>query len=287
MKIIKIKKSGFIFIVLTIFLGFAGINTGNNLIYLITSTLLGFMAISGFFGKRNINNLEIKLEFPEEIFAKTKIPVKVSVVNNRGFLPAFLIKVHIFDQSLLFPFVNCKNFKTKTISTYFPKRGNVAIKHAKISSTFPYNFFIRYSRIILNKEKIVFPEPEYSPLIQTIFSNGEQTFISDSNISNRGISGELLFIREYNNDPIKLIHWKSSAKLDKFMVKELSSEIRNSILIDFEKININNIEKKLSIITYLIIKLERKGICVNLKLNKEIYTNRKSMLRALALYNLG
>ena len=39
---------------LTLLLGFAAVNTGNNLLYLLVSALLGFMAVSGILGRLNL-----------------------------------------------------------------------------------------------------------------------------------------------------------------------------------------------------------------------------------------
>lgn len=50
-----VPKAGFFYILLTIFLGVAAVNTANNLIYLVVSALLGFMGISGFFRRQPKN----------------------------------------------------------------------------------------------------------------------------------------------------------------------------------------------------------------------------------------
>jgi len=49
-------------------LGFAAVNTGNNLIYLMASGLLGFMAISGILGKWNLSKIRISCTPPEEVY---------------------------------------------------------------------------------------------------------------------------------------------------------------------------------------------------------------------------
>ena len=285
MKIIKIKKSGFLFIILTIFLGFAAINTGNNLIYLITSTLLGFMGISGFFGKQNIYNLNVKLEFPEEVFANREFPLKIIIKNNRKFLPAFLIKLKISNQYVLFPFINVNDHCTKIIHVKFKFRGINEIKNIQISSTFPYNFFIRFNYIKEDYKKLVYPEPKKYTVFDEILSKDRKSDLTYNSPYLKGFDGELIHLREYNeNDPVKLIHWKSSAKTDKLMVKEVSSEIRKSLIIDFDKMIISDLEKKLSAITYLILNAHKKGIKILLKINKETLKERSLILKTLALY---
>jgi disulfide bond formation protein DsbB len=50
---VKITSSGLIYILITIVLSVAAINTGNNLLYIISSLLLALMAISGLYPIRS------------------------------------------------------------------------------------------------------------------------------------------------------------------------------------------------------------------------------------------
>ncbi len=282
MKVIKITRAGYIYIFLTICLGFAAINTGNNLVYLITSALLGFMGISGFFGRKNIYNLKVTIEFPDEVFANNEFPLKVTLENKRNFFPAFLIKVSFDNKEVLFPFVEEKNFSEKYVTFKFKERGLNKIENSVISSPFPFNFFVRFNNLKSNFQKTVFPEPVKYP--ENIFIDTESNLTGAKQTDKKGFSGDILFIREYEqSDPIKLIHWKSSAKTDKLMVKELTDDTDSSLIIDFENFRYPYFEKKLSFIAYLVIIGFEKGKNVILKTEEKTITNRKEMLEYLAL----
>lgn len=88
---------------LTLFLGIAAINTGNNLVYMIVAALLSFLLISGFYGKRNLSRLIVDVTFPEEVFARTETLVTVVLVNRRRYLPAFLMRVSLGKPPSSFP----------------------------------------------------------------------------------------------------------------------------------------------------------------------------------------
>jgi len=49
--VIKINKAGYIYILLTILVGFSAVNTANNLVYIIASALLSYMLVSGISGE--------------------------------------------------------------------------------------------------------------------------------------------------------------------------------------------------------------------------------------------
>ncbi|CAD7771508.1 MAG: hypothetical protein KIIPBIDF_00264 [Candidatus Methanoperedenaceae archaeon GB50] len=61
---VKITKPGIFFVALTIMLGVAAVNTGNNLIYLIAALMLSLMALSGLSSFLNLVGLDFKIEVP-------------------------------------------------------------------------------------------------------------------------------------------------------------------------------------------------------------------------------
>ncbi len=294
--VIKITNTGWLYIALTIFLGVAGVNTANNLIYLIVSALLGFMVVSGFFGKRNLSKIDIDAEIPQEIFANKEFPLKISLKNLKGFLPIFLMRVMIMQdgQKLyesLFPFVDKKSYSSGYMDISFKKRGRHIIKEVYICSVFPFNFFVRCRRLGASFDFIVFPEPRKSALLNIL--EKERLSKGAIQIDKIGYESEVLSMRKYiMGDPFKYINWKATAKTGALKTKELSSLAYQPIVIDFEKIDIKNIEEKISSITYMILQLLRKNIPVGIKIGGRFYkpdisnSHKISMLSELALYGI-
>jgi uncharacterized protein (DUF58 family) len=283
MKVIKITKAGYIYIFLTISLGFASINTGNNLVYLITSALLGFMGISGFFGRKNIYSLQVELEFPEEVFANREFPLKIKLTNVSKLMPSFLIEISINNKhKILIPFIDKGKVKEKTIFFTFEKRGENNIENILISSHFPFNFFVRFNRVKKRFSKTVFPEPLKYPFYFSSSYYREIKGILDN--SRKGESGDIISLREYTEkDSIKFIHWKSFAKTGKLMVKEMTDDSDLSPLIVYEEITISDLEVKLSFLTFLILFFNKKGMNPQMKANNKIITNKSQILHYLAL----
>lgn len=293
--VIKITKAGWFYIFLTIFLGVAGVNTGNNLIYLIVAAFLSFMAISGLFGKRNLSKIDVRIEPPEEIYAKTSVPVRVVLRNERRLLPAFLIRVHVSGSETLFPFVEVRNSAVRFLTLSFRERGRSHIGNIYISSVFPFNFFIRYKRIPGVFDAVVFPvakKCEYPGLFERDRkSTGEQT-------ANRtGHEAEIISLRDYiKGDPLKYIHWKASAKTGKLKTKEMSSSSHRPVIIDFDELPIRDVEDRISCVTYMLLKLLRQNVPVGLRIGGAVYkpftktqgertkTLKLAMLTRLALH---
>ncbi|MGC9080233.1 DUF58 domain-containing protein [Sulfurihydrogenibium sp.] len=284
--VIKITKAGWIFIITTILIGFAAVNTNNNLLFFIVSAFLSFMGLSGFFGKRNIENLDVNIDFPEEVFANKEFMLNVNLKNKKKYLNSFLIEVVIDDKSVVFPVVEKE--ETKSLNLTVSKRGVFEIKSLSVCSIFPFNFFIRCRKIDTEYKKFVYPEPKRYPLsfIYSDYSNKKGEVSSEK----FGYEGDLVALRDYNvGTPIKYIDWKASAKSDRLKEKVFSSLQSQPVMIDFEKINLP-LEEKLSFLTYIVINYKKfEGVFIIFE--KQTYditlkSSREKLLSKFAVYGL-
>lgn len=292
---IRIKRAGWIYILLTVFLGIGAVNTGNNLIYIIVSAFLSFMALSGFFGKRNISNLEVTVEFPDEVYASRETMIKVTLRNRRRFLPAFLVRVIIEGKDAFFPYLDPKKEMSRYLRVTFLTRGRQILRDLYICSVFPFNFFMRCRTLRIEREVVVFPEPkEYRCLTYEFKGLRKRGEIQGGE---RGHDGDLLSLRNYTpGDPLKYIHWKASAKTGQFKTKELSTLTTLPAVIDLERLSEGDIEERLSFATYLVLRYSKTGIPFIIRIKGRVFetgprgidsTMRKEVLRELALYSVG
>lgn len=248
------------------------------------------MGVSGFFGKNNLSGLDVSLDLPDELFAATHFPVRITLVNNRRLLPAFLIRVRIDDTEVFFPFVPPKGADAKFADFYFPRRGSYSAGRLCLSSVYPFNFFIRYKAKKDSYQAIVFPQVKKCGLpgfFENLAARG-----GDRDINKSGYDGDMVSVRNYiSGDPSRYIHWKSSAKTGELKTKEFSTSTRQPVIIDFEKVDIRDKEEKISCITYVVLKALRNNVPVGLKIGDTFHkpglskTHRMSMLRELALYD--
>lgn len=247
------------------------------------------MIISSLLSTWNFSRLRLEIDIPDEIYAKHEFPIKIRLVNQKTFLPTFLISVKILEHKILFPFIDRKNSKSGYIRHQMSDRGIYKIPQPNLCSVFPFNFFIKCYATGNETELIVFPKMKKCLIFSSL--EKEKRASGDSNIPKTGFDSEPLFIRDYTRgDHIKYIHWKASAKTGKLKTKELSSLSYKPLIIDFESFEIKNIEEKISCIAYLITDCMKKNIPVGLRINGKFYKegisrqHRINMLRALALY---
>ena len=247
------------------------------------------MSISGIFGKSNLSKISFTVDIPQEIYAGTPVPLKITLTNNRKFLPAFLIRLKTDTFEAFFPFTSTRSSLSLYTDISFETRGPHTIDNIRINSVFPFNFFTRFKDIHHTYNCIVFPVLKACDLSSLYEKDkkrrGEK--ISDK----RGYESEIVSIREYmRGDPLKYIHWKATAKTGRLKTKELSSLAHRPVIIDFEKVSIANVEERISSVAYAIVQFTKKNIPVGLKINSNLYlpdvssAHKINMLRELALY---
>ncbi len=233
---VKLTKEGLTFILLSLAIGAAAVNTGNNILYLIFSLMLGLIVISGILSKRVLSGLIPKIEFPEHLFSGVTNVCYVTVKNKKKWLPSIGIRLEICFPGFPrfgrpFFFVPPGSEASGFVKVFFPERGIYEINEVEVQTRFPFSFFVKIQRYSTGQKVRVYPRIYQFPEEAIIkFTEGR---LLDSPY--RGESQQLLHLREYMpQDSSKRIHWKASARLNKLLVKEYQQEQGREILIYFD-----------------------------------------------------
>ena len=102
----------------------------------------------------------------------------------------------------------------------------------------------------------------------------------------KGYEGDVSRIADYTgSEPMKLIHWRLSAKHEEFKVKEMNSTSREPVILDPDALPGRNLEENLSCAAFLVNRLIRANRPVGLKMQDRVITpavSREHRLRLLA-----
>jgi uncharacterized protein (DUF58 family) len=269
-------------------LGFAAVNTGNNLLYLLVSALLGFMTVSGVLGKWNLSRVEVRYLAPDEIYDGLPTLLGVELINRRRWLPVFLMEVLVADRPLFFPLVDTCQRRSKSLEIVIAGRGHKPLPKAVIRSRFPVNFFIRSRVLPIDQQVTVFPAPRPCPDFLQADPGGGQG--SQQN-RQHGYEGDINRISDYQGgEPLKSIHWKLTARHDRLKVKELSAATRKPVVLDLDELSGPGVEQRLRHASYLVTRWLRNGWPVGLKTGSHELPPRVGqqhkllLLKTLALY---
>lgn len=250
----EFTTGGAIMLVLIVIVGFSAWNTGNNLLFIVLSFLIATMIVGFIAGHICLKKLDVKMRFPETIFAGEATPILVSLHNRKRIFPAFSVvaKVRgnerersIADDDLkailprwiaerlgrptvvrrtLSHFIHVAPKQTAELKTdhIFPHRGRLIIKDFELSTKFPFGFFNHRRRLPAREtELIVFPRPmpfdRY--FADTPLDAGQLV------ANKRGAGQDLLALRDYRpNDDLRHIDWKATARARALTVREFAAE---------------------------------------------------------------
>jgi len=241
------------------------------------------------FGKTNLSKLDLTIDFPQEIYAGSRVPVKVTMRNRRRFLPAFLIGLHADRISALVPFTPVRGTSSVYTGVTFHERGLHTIEDPRVYSVFPFNFFTRFKRLSRTYTITVLPRLKACDLASLYRKEGRSR--GERTSDRIGYDSDIVSIREYvRGDPIKYIHWKATARTGRLKTKEHSSLSYRPVVIEFDRVLIRDIEERISCVAYTIVQLLRNNVPVGLKIDGRLYppdvtaVHRLNMLRELAVY---
>ncbi len=255
---------GALFTGLLVIVGFAAWNTGNNLLFLVLSALLSALIISFVFGSSCLKKLDVKMRFPDTIFAGESTPISVTLINRKKLFPTVSVvaevrgrqkkKSILFDElSKLFPVFLIEKFVyppilKHTLSYFmhvprsgsvesqvahvFEDRGRFIIKDFELSTQFPFGFF-RHRRRLLAEEVEILILPKIVPVEEII--SGFETEIGKLPRLRRGSGSDLLSLRDYQpQDDLRYVDWKATAKTRRLMIRDFASEDQKRFLLIFD-----------------------------------------------------
>jgi uncharacterized protein (DUF58 family) len=232
---LRFSSEGTRFILLVLALGVAALNTGNNLLYLLSAMMLSVIVVSGILSERCLKGVTIARRLPQHIFAGQPATVALSITNEKPYCPSFSLRVveAITDASVgkvihilhLAP-------RTSMIRSYpllVPRRGRHRMETINVTTRFPFGLFIKTARIPLKSEIVAYPSPGHLPeaLLDALNAMG-----AERDALQRGPGDSLYNLRDYSpGDDARNIHWKTSARQGRLVVRETETQDRRQVIL--------------------------------------------------------
>lgn len=280
-------RAGAVYIALTLLFGFAAVNTGNNLLYLLVSALLGFMAVTGFCGHRNLYRIELHLLPSADLFAATPGTLRVRIRNRQRYIPVYLLEIRIADHQVLVPFIAAGDSEEVEIPVTMLSRGKHPAPTFHMSSCFPVNFFVRSCQYHPSRILLVYPRPLVTPFPA---QHDVRRIAPDLQVAMAGGDGDLRSIEDYRpGDPPRAIHWKLSARHDTLKTKQLNRQAAKTMMLDPTQFD-GLLEERLGRCAYLVNRCIHQHCAVGLVIGTRRFApamgrvHQLRLLKELALY---
>jgi uncharacterized protein (DUF58 family) len=89
----EVTRAGVVYVLVTLVIGIAALNTGNNLLYIVVAAMLAAILVSGVVSALVLRSLALDVRLPEHVFAGRPVVGRIALRNPRKFLPSFSIRV--------------------------------------------------------------------------------------------------------------------------------------------------------------------------------------------------
>ena len=257
-------KEGVIFIVLSFVVGFSAINTTNNLLYLIFGIMISLVIISGVISMINLSRIDISLVNIPDIYALTPSFLSFRLKNDKSLVPSVSLTIRMDDAASYMLYLPPGSERDIRVKCFFKKRGWNDVRLVTLETRFPFGFFKKWIKADLPASRVLV----YPKINEVVIEDSTETdeYSGNKVQRNTGHSEELKSIRDYSpGDNKKDIDWKSTAKVNKIMVREfLSAETKNAeILFDPEGEKFKNLELYISEKASLLVEYLKRGFTVD------------------------
>jgi len=245
----RFTPGGVSYFVATIVVGLAGYNTGNNLLFLIFSSMMAGILISAVVSRTVLTGIDLELELPEHVFARQPVLASLTLENMKVTLPSFSLYVgaetlengkpskkkvkrrwkkaagkeprRVLTRPVYFPYIPRNRHATQQVELTFAHRGRYQQGAFQLSSKFPFGFLEKIRKLASKSELVVYPPvtptEEFYEILPLISGEMESFY--------RGRGHDLYSIRDYQpGDSARSLDWKATAKAQQLKVREFARE---------------------------------------------------------------
>lgn len=235
---IRFTKAGLVFTGGAFAIGFAAINTGNNLLYLLLGAMLGLVAVSGWLSEQVIRGLEVKRWVPRGVPVGQDVRIVYHVRNRKRWLPTMAVEIGEsgLAETAFLGRVPPKGHAAARSVHRFVRRGIYPFEALTLATTFPFGLFLKERDIELPGELVVWPRSDRRVRVPSPAGGGHRRRMGSAPVGAAGARGEYRGLREYRpGDDPRDIHWRTSARLVTPVVREYERDAAETLWICLDR----------------------------------------------------
>lgn len=278
-------RYGWVFMMVLLAMLAGSINYNNNLGFLFTFLLGSMAAVSMVHGYRNLAGITVESVQTWPVFARQPAVFHCHIHEGmrRRIALRFRLPAGGDVRVDLAP-----TLKTRVaVSVATSQRGLLSSGDLSIETDYPFGLFRFRMGFSVNMDCWVYPKP--LPIHQLTTQDLLRAHAAEGDAPSS--ADDFKGLRSYQNgDPIQHIFWKAYSKGQGLVVKEFGGAESPALFFSWDKVQAENVEKKLSMLCAMVLKAHGLKLAYGLKLpgktippdRDEHHKNR--CLRALALF---
>jgi uncharacterized protein (DUF58 family) len=225
-------RAGWTFFLFTFGVGFAALNTGNNLLYLVLALMLAFLVLSGVLSESALRGIQVRRRLPSELEAERETLVTLEIANTQRRVTSFAVVIEDritssagFDS----PAGRCFALRigpgrTEVRSYRFQprQRGPLEFQGFVVFTRFPFGLFSKSLTLDAPSCTLVYPATEAVSFPPDF---GGSRAGAEGAGGGAGRSSDVRGLREYAaGDALRRIHWPSSLRVGELTVRDVENE---------------------------------------------------------------
>ena len=227
---LKLTREGKYFIGITFGVGFAAINTGNNLLYLLLGMLLSMIVVSGVLSELSLRELTVVRRLPPRAQVARPHLVEIEVFNHKRRIPSYAIEVEDLragqpaDKRCFFLKISPRSAQVAAYRRTPARRGRDRHIGFRVATRFPFGLFEKSRELNAEGDLIIYPAVDAVVLP----SNLPGDRVGGNSALGRGSGDEILALRlmREGDDP-RDIYWRKS--VEQMIVRERAREVRRDV----------------------------------------------------------
>jgi uncharacterized protein (DUF58 family) len=217
---------GLAFTIGTVAVGFAAMNTANNLLYLLLGTMIGFITVSSWLSEQVIRDLWVERRPPRSVSVGQECRLVYEVTNRKRFLPSLaieLVETGLPNRAFVAHLAGRKTGSARSVNS-FVRRGIYPLRTITLSTSFPFGLFRKERDVEVPADIVVWPRTD-RPVRDPRTGGGRSQRTGPSARGAPGARGEYRSLRGYRpGDDPRDIHWRSSARSRTPVIREYDTD---------------------------------------------------------------
>ncbi|WP_434044128.1 MULTISPECIES: DUF58 domain-containing protein [Sorangium] len=231
---LKFTREGKYYLGITLGVGFAAINTGNNLLYLLLGMLLSLIVVSGVMSDMSLRHLTVTRRLPARAQVGRAHLVEIEVYNHKKRVPSYAIEVEDLragqpaDKRCFFLKISPSSAQVAAYRRTPAKRGRDRHTGFRIATRFPFGLFEKSREVEAEGDLIIYPAVD--PVRLPVEDAGRRE--GGASLSGRGGGDETFGLRPMREgDDPRDIYWRKSTMRDQMVLRERTRETRPDVQI--------------------------------------------------------
>ncbi|MEN8183760.1 MAG: DUF58 domain-containing protein [Myxococcota bacterium] len=236
-RVLRPTRAGWIFFVLTLSVGFAALNTGNNLLYLVLSLMLAFLVLSGVLSESALRGVGVRRSLPREIFEGQAARVVLEIENRQRRVPSFAVAVEDRVREAdggeraagrAFALrIGPDRTETRVYRFEASRRGSLSFTSFKVSTRFPFGLFVKSLAVECPMQALVYPAIHRAPVPER---EGCDESSGDSRSERSGNGSEVGGVRDFEaGDSARRIAWRATLRSGSLVARDTEREQRSEV----------------------------------------------------------